>query len=248
MNVLYAKGWELTDYIAMFIATIIKANRYKFGYGCKWTLAKMKASIIKLPKAENGKPDFNYMESYIKTITTSLKPPKTVNNMPVPMLEISCWQEFTIGELFSPISCKCNVAGDLIDGDDCFYIGAKKNDNGLMKRVKRDNELMTSGNCIIFICDGQGSVGYSNYMDEDFIGSTTLSAGYNDNLNQYTGAFLVSVLDLERKRYSFGRKYRPTLNETSIRLPAIHNTDGTFIPDWDYMENYIKTLPYGDII
>jgi hypothetical protein len=68
VNVLYAKGWTLNKYIALFIATVIKANRYKFSYGRKWTLDKMKASLVKLPATAQGTPDWDYMERYIKSL------------------------------------------------------------------------------------------------------------------------------------------------------------------------------------
>ena len=71
VNVLYADGWELNKYLAMFVVTAIKANRYKFSYGRKWTLEKMKESIIKLPKSTNGSPDWAYMENYIKSLPYS---------------------------------------------------------------------------------------------------------------------------------------------------------------------------------
>jgi len=71
VNVLYPNGWELNKYIAMFIITTIKANRYKFSYGRKWTLEKMKESLIKLPKSKNGPPDWAYMESYVKSLCYS---------------------------------------------------------------------------------------------------------------------------------------------------------------------------------
>ena len=107
-----------------------------------------------------------------------------------------------------------------------------------MSFVKYNSSLVTRGNCIIFICDGQGSVGYANYIDHDFIGSTTLSVGYNDNLNPQIGLFIVTVLDLERYRYSFGRKYKTNLSKAVIKLPS--TSDGE--PDWKYMENFIKSL------
>jgi len=154
------------------------------------------------------------------------------------------WKFFKLGGkggLFELENCKCGNAGELAEGDDVFYIGAKKDENGVMKKVAYDKDLITKGNCIVFICDGQGSVGYSNYMNEDFIGSTTLSVGYNKNLNKYTGLFLVSVLDLERPKYSYGRKYRKFLPSTSIKLPVDKNGN----PDWAYMESYIKSLPYS---
>ena len=71
VNVLYADGWELNKHIAMFIITIIKSSRYKFSYGRKWTLEKMKESIIKLPRAIDGSPNWLYMENYIKSLPYS---------------------------------------------------------------------------------------------------------------------------------------------------------------------------------
>lgn len=68
VNILYADGWEMNKYNALFIVTVIKANRYRFSYGRKWTLEKMKDTILKLPQAEDGTPDFAYMEEYIKAL------------------------------------------------------------------------------------------------------------------------------------------------------------------------------------
>jgi hypothetical protein len=71
VNVLYANGWTLNKYIAMFVITVIKANRYKFGYGRKWTLEKMKESVLKLPAGPDGAPDWANMERYIKLLPYS---------------------------------------------------------------------------------------------------------------------------------------------------------------------------------
>lgn len=72
VNILYAKDfWEMNKYIAMFLITVIKANKYRFGYGRKWTMEKMKETVIKLPSQEDGTPDFTYMEKYIKSLPYS---------------------------------------------------------------------------------------------------------------------------------------------------------------------------------
>lgn len=72
VNVLYAKDfWEMNKYIAMFLITVIKANKYRFGYGRKWTMEKMKETVIKLPSQEDGTPDFIYMEKYMKSLPYS---------------------------------------------------------------------------------------------------------------------------------------------------------------------------------
>ena len=71
VNILYANGWTMNKYNALFIVTVIKANRYRFSYGRKWTMEKMKDTIIKLPAKADGSPDYNYMEAYIKTLPYS---------------------------------------------------------------------------------------------------------------------------------------------------------------------------------
>jgi hypothetical protein len=68
VNVLYSKGWIMNKYVALFVSTVIKANRYKFSYGRKWTLEQMRGSIIKLPITPQGVPDWGYMEGYIKSL------------------------------------------------------------------------------------------------------------------------------------------------------------------------------------
>lgn len=72
VNILYSKSfWKMNKYNALFIITVIKENKYRFSYGRKWTLEKMKDTIIKLPGKSDGSPDFEYMEKYIKTLPYS---------------------------------------------------------------------------------------------------------------------------------------------------------------------------------
>lgn len=70
VNVLYPK-FELNQYIAMFIITLIKQEKYRFNYGRKWILDRMNESIIKLPVDENNEPNWQFMEDYIKSLPYS---------------------------------------------------------------------------------------------------------------------------------------------------------------------------------
>ena len=158
-------------------------------------------------------------------------------------LDIEKWGSFRIADLFPVLQNGKANQGMLSDGDECFYIGAKKDDNGVMFHCAYDSDLVQKGNCIIFICNGQGSVGYANYMDADFIGTTDIVAGYNENLNQYNGLFIATILCQERPKYSFGRKWKTHLRDTIIKLPQTK----TNTPDWDFMERFIKTLHYKEL-
>lgn len=153
-------------------------------------------------------------------------------------MDITSWKLFNIELLFHPRKCKCSNASSLLTfGNEIAYIGAKRIDNGVMYYVQRREELVTKGNCIVFIGDGQGSVGYCIYQPEDFIGSSTLLAGYNSNLNEYNAQFIISILNKERYRYSFGRKYnQKTIRKCEILLPSTEQGE----VNWQFMEDYIK--------
>ena len=54
--------------------------------------------------------------------------------------------------------------------------------------------------------------------------------------------FLVTILNQEQYRYSYGRKCsQKNLRRSKIKLP-ITNTGKI---DFEFMENYIKSLPYS---
>ena len=271
----------LNEILALYMVTILNKEQYKYSYGRAFLIDRIKETLVKLPIQYNEDgtvyidslkkysdlgyvPDFDMMQQYIKTLHFKYLTTKN-KRINIQKLKISDWKEFYISRtytqsgLFEIENCKCGSAGNLDDGNDINYIGAKKNNNGVMRRVVRVESLVSKGNGIMFICDGEGSVGYTNYMDEDFIGSTTTSIGYDEALNPYVALFLVTILDKEKFKYSYGRKYRTHINEAIIKLPIQRNLKGDpiidaskkyskegYIPDWTFMENYIKALPYGD--
>jgi hypothetical protein len=71
VNVLYPKGFKLTPSIGIFICTIIRMEKYRFNYGRKWHLDRMRESVIKLPVTQTGEPDWGFMENYIKSLPYS---------------------------------------------------------------------------------------------------------------------------------------------------------------------------------
>lgn len=153
-------------------------------------------------------------------------------------IDTNTWGWFRIGKLFDKFETGKGHDTLLNDGDDCLYLGAKKSDNGVMRTCATDDSMLQEGNCIVFICNGAGSVGYANYMDKPFIATTDLVLGYADWLNKKTGLFVATVLCKERFKYSFGRKWKTHLRSTEIKLPV--TADGK--PDWAWIESYIDSI------
>lgn len=74
VNVLYPREGifdRFNQYIALFIIPIIRCNKFKFSYGRKWHLDRMKESKIVLPVTKNGKLDLDSMESFVKALPFS---------------------------------------------------------------------------------------------------------------------------------------------------------------------------------
>jgi type I restriction enzyme M protein len=70
VNVLYP-NFALSAKIALFLATVIRREKYRFSYGRKWGKERMQESILNLPVDGTGKPDWTFMEAYIDTLPFS---------------------------------------------------------------------------------------------------------------------------------------------------------------------------------
>jgi len=64
-------NFKLNQFIAMFLISLIRMEKFKYNYGRKWGLERMNKSIIKLPVDESGNPDWKFMENYIKSLPYS---------------------------------------------------------------------------------------------------------------------------------------------------------------------------------
>lgn len=230
---LYPKE-KLSEVEMLYYCYIIEQNKYRYNYG-RQANRTLKEILV---------PSYEELPYYINKVNTL----PSFNKTPIFSNKISNntenWKWFVVENLFEQLKkCKCSNASEFLqEGYDIAYIGAKKSENGIMRYVKYNQSLVTEGNCIVFIGDGQGSVGFTTYQPLDFIGSTTLTAGYNSKLNSFNALFLVSIFDMERYRYSFGRKYGYNIvKKSKIKLPTTKMGE----PDWEFMENYIKSLPYS---
>jgi len=63
------------------------------------------------------------------------------------------------------------------------------------------------------------------------------------NVSIYVYIYLRTVLMANKYKYAYGRKVtEKKYYKDTIVLPVIKHG----VPDWKYMENYIRQLPYGN--
>jgi hypothetical protein len=82
------------------------------------------------------------------------------------------------------------------------------------------------------------------YQEKDFTCSHDINPLYvkSRELNKYIATFLITLIEQEKYRRTYGRKRRPARMPASIiKLPV----DSLWNPDRKFMEEYIKSLPYS---
>ena len=229
--------------VYLFLQTLLSANRFKYTYGRKVTEALYNKTVVKLPIKADGKPDWKWMESYIDSLHN--KPLTTNNVIQDSSFNTNTWKWFKLGGddgLFDIRKGKRLTSEDQIDGN-TPYIGAIDSNNGVSNYIGQ--KPIHEGNTISLSYNG--SVGEAFYQPvpywaTDDVNALYLRAEYG-TLNPAAGLFICSVLKHDKYRYSYGRKWTlENMKDTKVKLPA--TSEGK--PDWKFMEDYIKSLPYGD--
>ena len=85
-------------------------------------------------------------------------------------------------------------------------------------------------------------LGYCSYQPYNFSASDHVEKLIPKfKMNKYIAMFLVTILNQEQYRYNYGRKCsQDRMEKGIIKLPSKNGS-----PDWEFMENYIKSLPYS---
>lgn len=157
------------------------------------------------------------------------------------VLDTRNWKKFAYNDIFN-IKRGRRVAENLFGLKKYPLIGASQNYNGsnneYIDEYDFDGVYLTVGN------GGNTGCGQTFLQNNKFAVKSTVNILNlkNRKLNNFLGIFLGVLIKLERYRYNFGRGWSTEKMELStIKLPVNKNKE----PDWEFMENFIKTLPYS---
>lgn len=213
----------------LFYCTCIQKNAFRFSYG---------------RQADKTLKDIDLPDTVPQWVATTPVTPIASNNISIQQIDKENWSEYRMGDLFNFIKGRRLTKADMIVGD-TNYLGAISENNGVRQHIQAESEDICSPNCITV--NYNGSVGEAFYQSEPFWASDDVNILYANGweMNKYNALFIVTVIKANRYRFSYGRKWTlEKMKDTILKLPQAE--DGS--PDFTYMENYIKALPYGDRI
>ena len=154
-------------------------------------------------------------------------------------LDVTDWKAFQLTDLFDVSGTQTTTLPELRDrGSGAYpYVTTRAKNNGVAGFYDHATE---TGNVLVV---DSAVLGHCSYQGANFSASDHVEKlAPSFSMNQYIALFLTTVMNLECYRYSYGRKAsQQRLRRSDVRLPA--TKDGR--PDWQFMESFIKTMPYS---
>lgn len=229
---------------------VIECNKYRYNYGRQ---ANKTIRNLKIPDIDTVRHELKQsplLHNIFESTPLLLELEPDLSNVP--------WQWFRYDEIFDIKKGFYNKKPEESGFGTIPFIGATDSNNGItsmhtMQEIelasKTGNtpnqdieEKIFKGNCITV--SNNGSIGYAFYQEKDFTCSHDVNPLYlrGQTMTKYIAMFLCTLIELEQYRWAYGRKWRPKRMPSSlIKLPITKEGN----PDWQFMENYIKSLPYS---
>lgn len=226
---------ELSDAQKLYYCACIRSNQYRYSYGRQ---ANRTLKDILIPLVKN-------IPSWVDDIDVSLfnevKNPRVAKV--TPEINMIFWKRFQLQDLFDIERGRGPRRKDLNGSGSTPFISSSDSNNGLtgfttIQSIHKGNTIGVNRN---------GSVGEAFYQPEPFCSTEDVhifnpKPFWQSRMNAEVGLFIATLIRQEKYRFNYGRKWGiERMKISTIPLPV--KADG--IPDFDFMENYIRTLPYS---
>lgn len=240
VTVLELKNYKLNENIAMFLIPILEKLKIKYQFGREMNNERLGVEQILLPTI-NDDINWKAMETYIISLKKEYTPElssieKSYDESKYLTLDYEKWAEFKIGDLFE-LKNGIKYPAESRKKGNVPLVSTSSVNNGVSDYIEYRDGVYANILSVAY----SGSVGEVFYHATDvFIGETVFAMLPKFELNQYIAMFLIPILRLNNQRYDFGRKIKGSKYvDDEIKLPVKNG-----IPDWDFMETYIKNCSY----
>jgi len=220
---------DMTFNEKLFYCICIQKNRYR--YSSHGREANTSLDNILVPDELPKQFQKYSLESIVRDLSSSLRK----SNL---KLNVSGWKYFSLLNLFEITGSKTTPLKKLKEYGigEYPYVTTQATDNGIAGFYDFYTE---EGNVLTI---DSAVAGYCSYQAINFSASDHVEKLIPKfKMNKYIALFLTTILNRERYRYNYGRKSaQMRLKVSAIKLPSKNNN-----PDFEFMESYIKSLPYS---
>lgn len=248
----------------LFLVTILSfENMGRYNYGRKMTRENILNSFVLLP-SNNDEPDWNFMDSCIKSLHHKCLTTK-INTEAQMELQVLGWKEFYLHRIFNAgMGNGIDAIQTTSDEPKYNYVSRDSNGNGVVGFIDEieGEEPFPAGAMSLAL--GGSFLGSCFIQKKPFY--TAQNVGVLQEkvpLSDHTKLFIATLIrnECKIKYQAFGRELNAHFRKDfTIRLPIKKDKNGAilddthefsdegFIPDWEWMDKYIRSLPFSDRI
>lgn len=167
----------------------------------------------------------------LKTIDPYLKDKQSLESLK--------WIEFSLVDLFKPERGKRLKQEDRISGT-IPLVTAGEGNLGVKDLISNEEQKRHKNKITIdMFCNSY--IHIDTFSCDDNI--ITLES--KTTISKYCMLFISTIIEQDKYRYQYGRQYRmKNFKKHTIKLPTRDNEN----PAWDFIENYMKSLPYSEFV
>ena len=249
---LHLKNHVDNKYVLLFLSTIIRQQKSKYQYAYKFNEQRMKRQSIMIPITEQGEPDYQFMEDYIRELMErkrkqyvqyaekQLKELEKTNKIFgggvhtnnnhewKPFSVVSVFHEYERGKRLKKSDHKQGVVP---------YASSTGDNNGIDGFIEASEGTRIFHDCISLA--NSGSVGSAFYEPFYFVASDHVTHLKRSGLNKWHYLFLSCVLKEQSSNFNFNREINDArLKKMQIMLPVTDCGE----PDYSFMETVGKTI------
>lgn len=220
----------------LFFSKCISANKYKYNYGrqanrtLKDILIPSKAPKELLTKLTQQKVAIEEKLDSIPILKSKLN------------LNPNLWQDFKISDIFQVnygVNLELNKM--FVTEKGIPFVSRTSNNNGVSAYVEEVDDILPNPANTISVSGGGSVLECFLQEKEYYSGRDLYYLKPKFKTNKYHLLFIATIIKLEKYRFNYGRQANKTLKHLLIKLPVDKKNN----PDFDSMENYIKSLPYS---
>lgn len=223
VKVLSVKGHALTENIAIFLITCMNKAFGNFAWGSSYDTKLLQNVRLSLPVKTILIPDFESLEILVGGGTD-------MSN-----IDTSSWKEFRLDELFSAESGDFDIKKEHINGLGVDVVTAGETENGILGKSDIIAKVF-DGNTITIDMFGKCTYRPDCYKMVTHARVFSLKCLFDD-FDEKSGLYVTTILQKLVSGFSYSNMCSwNKIKNLSIKLP----TKESEIPDWEYMEKYIK--------
>lgn len=254
-NIHVLRSDKLNFYSYQFLTVILRQQmKSKFNWGGNGaTLGRLKKLKIMLPVTESGKPDYQFMENYMRELMAEKKKQyrnyvkhritelrTNLNDRQVDwqsQIDSHEWKPFIVKDIADVYSGHDIYAQERISGSTPLVTAVGVN-NGIGYFVGNDNDSRAEGS--ISVVRNGASVGKAFYHKYSALyGNDCRRMKLKNVQSEYISLFITQVIRMQKEAFSYSRKLgTDRLENLKIMLPVTE----TGTPDYDFMELYGKLM------